>query len=89
MRSLEPGQEIVITLEVLQDQAKYGLDSGFGAVRRSDIKRVVDEIDSDQYPDYRMLERYDRGDWILKRVVKRVVERVREYGDRPLKKGEL
>ena len=64
--NLPKGKAVILTIDDLKDSAKAYLNSGFDCVRPEDIKMVVDEINSDQYPGYEIWERPD-GRWTLER----------------------
>ena len=63
---LPKGKAVVLDNDDLQDSAKSYLDSGFDYVRREDILKVVDEVNSQEYPGFEIWERPD-GRWTLER----------------------
>jgi hypothetical protein len=63
---LEMGEAVILTTDDIYDSARYNLDSELDWPRREDALKVVAEINSDEYPNYKMLERPD-GRWTLDR----------------------
>lgn len=63
---LPVGRVVTLSTNDLKDSAKYLLDSGFDSVRREDILKVVAEVNSDEYPEFLLWERFD-GRWVLER----------------------
>ena len=56
MNRLIEGQAINLDQDVLVDSAKHFLDSGFDVVREEDIQEVMDQINSDEYPEFTISE---------------------------------
>ena len=63
---LNTGEAIVVRVEDVRDSATYYLDSGFDVVRRGDVLKIVNEVNSSEYPDFKMVDRND-GSWTLYR----------------------
>ena len=63
---LPKGKAVIITTNDVRDSAKAYCDSGFDHVRPEYIKCVIDEVNSDEYPDFEIWERPD-GRWTLER----------------------
>lgn len=63
---LPKGKAVVLTVDDLHDSASAYMDSGFDHVRPEYVKRVVDEVNSDEYPGFELWERPD-GRWTLDR----------------------
>jgi len=64
MHKLDKGKAVVLTSEDIADSAKVYMDSGFDYVRPEYIKAVVNEVNSDEYPNFILWERPD-GRWTL------------------------
>ena len=63
---LNLGQAVILTTDDVRDSARYNLDSGLDVVRREDLLSIVAEVNSKEYPGFRMFERPD-GNWTLDR----------------------
>lgn len=66
MKRLGKGKAVVLTLDDISDSARAYMDSGFDHVRQEYLERVVSEVNSDEYPGFRLWERPD-GRWTLDR----------------------
>ena len=66
MARLDKGQAVIISREDIIDSAGAYRDSGFDYVRTEYIKKVVDEVNGEEYPEFSLWERPD-GRWTLER----------------------
>ena len=58
MYRLKQGEAIVIHLDYLLDSARYYTDSAFNEPRMEDVKSIINEINSDEYPEYSISKIY-------------------------------
>ena len=59
LAKLPKGKAVILDNDDLQNSARSYLDSGFDSVRREDILKVVAEVNSEEYPGFKMWERPD------------------------------
>ena len=63
---LKMGEAVILTIDDLTNPAQYNLESALDMVRDSDRQVIVDEVNSEEYPNYGMWQRPD-GRWTLDR----------------------
>lgn len=66
LAKLPKGKAVILSADDLRNSAKACLGSGFDCVRPEDIKKIIDEINSDEYPEFNIWECPD-GRWVLAR----------------------
>jgi hypothetical protein len=66
MGKLDKGEAVILTRADLIDSARHYMESAYDSVRTKYILNVIDEVNSDEYPDFDIRERLD-GRFTLER----------------------
>ena len=73
MKVLKKGEAIDLSIDDLADSAKAYMDSGFDHVRQEYIEGVINEVNSKEYPDFRISKLIDtNGKYKLQRLTDKV-----------------